>query len=115
MFHRNLPDPDPDPAVSYSAGQNTAVAVGREEVTGRQERDNSRDVDAVPALLISRQRQITGNKGILWPSRHIIQPVYLFLQQYSKNLFKHFLRRQVRGFLPEVYTGEDLQDEALIV
>lgn len=61
----------------------------------------------------SRPRQITvENKGILW---RFIQPVYLFLQQYRKILFKQFLRRQVQGFLLGVYTGEDLQDEALIV
>lgn len=52
------------------------------------------------------------NKGILW---RFIQPVYLILQQYRKILLKRFPRRQVQGFLPEVYTGEDLQGEALIV
>lgn len=83
VLHRKLPGPGP--ADSCSAGQNTAVAAGREEVTGRQERDNSRDVNAVPTLLMSRQRQITvENRGILWHFRRIIQPVYLFYSSTAR-------------------------------
>lgn len=82
---------------------------GRVKRGGKSKTLISHDVHAVPVLLIGRQRQVRVEmKASLI---FYIYSVFMFLQQHSKILFRHFLRPQGRHFLPGVFTAGDLPDE----